>query len=525
MTIADLLVEQASVRPAEIALIDKKHRRKITFAELDRAVTQAASWWERQGIVRGKAVLVFVPMSADLYIAMLGLFRLGAVALFLDPSAGAEHIEQCCHRWPPAGFLGIPKAHLLRLKSSGLRRIPLKISVGGWVPGARRWLKGGDDASSGESRAMPGDAALVTFTSGSTGVPKAAVRTHAFLLAQLRALAPNIALQPGQIDFATLPVFVLANLAAGVTTVIPDLDLRRPGNVDAERASMEIEQEHVDRITASPAFFERLLAFNQRESRTKTLSEVRKIYTGGAPVFPRLLQELRGLAPNAEIEAVYGSTEAEPIAHVSLEAITEDDRLAMKRGKGLLAGHPVPEIEVAILSDTWGRPIGELTGSALTAASLRSGEIGEIVVSGEHVLPGYLGRIGEEETKFRVDGLVWHRTGDAGCMDERGRIWLQGRCAARIDDARGRLYPFGVECVAMTFRDVRRAALVAERGERWLIVAAEPSETLGPELLAATSWAKVDRVLIWDELPTDRRHNAKIDYPELRKRMAAHRFG
>lgn len=517
MTIGELLRGQAHRRPDTVALIDEARARTLTFDELENAVAHAAAWLEAQGLRRGQAALVFVPMSADLYVALLALFRIGAVAFFLDPSAGAEHIERCCERWPPDALLAIPKAHLLRLKSRALRRIPLKVSLGGWIPGARRWPTAHRGERCETSSSVPTDPALVTFTSGSTGVPKAAVRTHAFLIAQFHALAPNIALEEGDVDYATLPIFALANLAAGVTTVIPSVDLRRPGAVDAARVFAQIARSRVNRITASPAFFEQLIERGRVTGHT--LTTLRKIYTGGAPVFPRLLSALRELAPKAEVVAVYGSTEAEPIADCDAADVTEADTLAMRQGRGLIAGVPVPQVRIAILGDEVGTPRVDLSPEKFTSLFLRPNEVGEIVVTGDHVLKGYLGDIGNEETKFRVGAEVWHRTGDAGCLDERGRLWLHGRCSARIDDAQGRLYPFGVECVAMTFSEVKRAAAVAHRGSRLLIVEGDMTEELKEELLEATRWAGIARIVVFKQIPVDARHNAKIDYPKLRRRL------
>jgi acyl-CoA synthetase (AMP-forming)/AMP-acid ligase II len=519
MTIGQILREQASQRPKKIALIDDRAGRTLTFAELETAVGHAAAWWQSQGLRRGQGVLVFVPMSADLYISLLALFRLGAVALFLDPAAGRDHLERCCTRWAPDALLATPKAHLLRLRSRALRRIPIKVTVGGWFPATRRWPTRWSGDTLGTSCANPDDAALVTFTSGSTGAPKAAVRTHGFLLAQYRALAPNIALEAGEVDLATLPVFVLANLAAGVTTVIPDADLRRPGGVDAKRITAQIERRGVTRITASPAFFERLMRHAKSEGRT--LTSLRKIYTGGAPVFPVLLEGLRAFAPNAHVVAVYGSTEAEPIAHVDAAEVTADDLVAMREGRGLIAGVPVPEVTLAIIADQWGTARATLGEQGLAKARLPMGVVGEIVVTGEHVLKGYLGGIGDEETKFRVGDQVWHRTGDAGCLDESGRLWLHGRCGARIDDERGRLYPFGVECVAMTFQEVRRAAAVSHQGKRLLVIEADGDPALNQQLRIATAWAKIDEILFLESIPVDKRHNAKIDYPALQETLAS----
>ncbi len=526
MTIGDLLSQRAREQPGTPALIDAKSGRSLAFAELEREVVAATAWLRRRGLSRGDAVLVFVPMSLELYVALLAMFRLGVVGLFLDPSAGVEHMERCCARWAPKAFLAIRKAHLLRLKSGALRRIPLKISVGGWMWGAHRWPREvindvGAAEPPGEAGVGEADPALVTFTSGSTGVPKGAVRTHGFLLAQYRALAPNIGLARGDVDLATLPVFTLANLAAGISTVIPDLDLRRPGAVCGANVFQQVERHGVTRITASPAFFERMLAHGRTAGRT--LGSLRKLHTGGAPVFPGLLHGLRQLALAAQVVAVYGSTEAEPIAHLGADEISEEDLAAMRAGRGLLAGHPVPEIAVRVIEDRWGTALGRLSPEAFAGMEMGTGNAGEIVVSGAHVLPGYLGGVGDEETKFRVGDVVWHRTGDAGCFDDHGRLWLLGRCAARIDDAQGRLYPFTVECAAMAVMGVRRAAALSLNGRRTLAIETEctgaATTDIAGQVRAAVSWAYVEDVRVVDALPLDARHNAKIDYVALRKQF------
>jgi acyl-CoA synthetase (AMP-forming)/AMP-acid ligase II len=300
-----------------------------------------------------------------------------------------------------------------------------------------------------------------------------------------------------------------------VTTVLPAFDLRRPGAVDGAGVAAAVKRHGVTRITASPAFFERLSA--HLHARGETLPGLQKLFTGGAPVFPRVLAALRSVAPRARIVAVYGSTEAEPIAHVDAAEITAADAAAMQRGRGLLAGRPVDEVRLQILRDRWGEPRGAMDADQFAREAMACGQAGEIVVTGVHVLRGYLGGVGDDETKFSVDGVGWHRTGDAGLIDEHGRLWLLGRCAARIDDARGRLYPFTVECVAMSFSAVRQAAFIVHAGRRHLVVAASRTADLESRLAAALAWAQPDVITFRRALPVDRRHNAKIDYPALRR--------
>src|SRR5690606_13620726 len=136
------------------------------------------------------------------------------------------------------------------------------------------------------------------------------------------------------------------------------------------------------------------------------------------------------------------------------------DRDAMVGGRGLLAGRVVDSLGLAILPEQWGTPIAPMSSEAFAASRLPPGHPGAIVVSGAHVLRGYLGGAGDEETKFRVGDEIWHRTGDAGWLDDRGRLWLLGRCAAHVRDERGGFYPFSIECAAVETLGVRRAAAV-----------------------------------------------------------------
>jgi acyl-CoA synthetase (AMP-forming)/AMP-acid ligase II len=363
--------------------------------------------------------------------------------------------------------------------------------------------------------------ALITFTSGSTGAPKAAVRTHGFLLAQHRALAASLSLTTGEVDLTTLPIFLLANLASGVTSVVPDADLRAPGAIDPAPVLAQMRATAVTRTVASPALLQRLA---EHPSAPAALAAMRRVFTGGAPVFPRTLDALAAAAPAAEIVAVYGSTEAEPIADVERRQISEADRRAMRTGAGLVAGVPVAAVRLAIVADRWGMPLGPWTDEDLAREMLPASCVGEIVVAGDHVLAGYLDGAGDAETKIRVGRRVWHRTGDAGYLDATGRLWLLGRCAARVDDDHGRLYPFSVECAASDVEDLRRSAFVSHEGRRVLVV--EPAGGTDPDtvldrLRTALPWARLADFVVVPRIPVDARHNAKVDYPALRKLIAA----
>ncbi len=515
MNIIELFEARVAERPGQPAIVDVAHARyRIhSYQQLAEDSARVAGLFQDSGIGAGDRVLVLQPMSYELYVVLLALFRLGAVAMFLDPSAGRAHIDQCCEVGQPKALVGGRRAQLLRLVSRGLRRIRRRFVIGGRLPGAVP-LERARHSVPLDVMATGGEApALLTFTSGSTGRPKAAVRTHAFLLAQHAALAAALDLKAGERDLTTLPIFLLANLASGLTSVIPHADLRVPGKVAPRPVLDQVRALGVTRSAGSPSFYQRLVEYCERHDEPLPLG---RVDTGGAPVFPPLLNRLQARAPEARVVAVYGSTEAEPMAHVMYAEMRQVDRLAMSEGRGLLTGLPVEEVSLRVIRDRFGSPIGPYDGRRFADEALGTGEIGEIVVTGGHVLPGYVDGEGDAQTKFEVDGRRWHRTGDAGYLDAEGRLWLVGRCSGKIEDARGVVYPFSVECAAQFFAGVRRSAMVSHAGRRLLLVEA-PRGFDVEGLRHALAWARLDEVRRVKAIPVDRRHNAKIDYTRLEK--------
>jgi olefin beta-lactone synthetase len=521
VNIVNILQHVTDTYPQVPAIIDthKGRCRTTTFAELEKSAAKVATLLRQNNLRKGDAVLIFYPMSAELYITLLALFRLGLIAMFLDPGASKNHIEHCCSLYPPQALIASDKAHLLRLRSPALREIPLKFVIGFPVPGAISWqIAQKLEPDSEIVPCQPDTPALLTFTSGSTAQPKAALRTHGFLLAQYQVLSETLQLQAEDIDLATLPIFVFANLASGLTTLIPNVDLRKPGKISVKPAIAQILTHKPARTVASPGFLSVLAEYCQEQGLT--LPSLKKIFIGGAPVMPRILSTLQQIAPNAEIAIVYGSTEAEPIAHIWHHNIQPEDIAATLTGRGLLVGKPVSAIQLKIISSCWGKPIGSYTSLEFDTVCLPESNPGEIVVSGNHVLPGYLYGHGNDQTKFTVDGTPWHRTGDAGYIDMQGQLWLLGRCLGCIKDLDGTLYPLQVEGVIQNYPAIRRSAVVNHQGERILLVELDRQRAFDLNWEEVGQYAasmQIKTVKVCRHLPVDQRHNAKIDYPTLMK--------
>lgn len=516
--VATMFAERAAAMRDAIAIIDR-HRgrdRATTFGELEDQGARTAALLRRNGLGRGDVVLLGHPPGLELYATVLAILRIGAVAMIVEPGAGRRGIAAACSMASPRAIFAPAHVLALALTIPAVRRIRMRITSSWWFPTATRLAAAHSLHPDRHVACFAADApAILTFTSGSTGEPKGAVRTHSLLEAQHLALR-SVAANAGEIDLVSLPVVVLANLAAGATSILADIDARRLATANLRGVRGQIARLAPTRITVSPVLVERLAT----EGGVLALGRLRRIVTGGGPVFPDVASLVTDIAPDVQLISVYGSTEAEPIAHLTSNETSEADRAVMRCGGGLLAGAPAPEVALRILRSQAAADRSAMSPESFDASVANSGETGEIVVAGGHVVGGYLHGRGDGETKIRVDGTVWHRTGDAGYLDPRGRLWLLGRLSAAVRDARGTTYPFAVECAARSVIGSRRMAFVAVDGRRTLVVEGPITAEDRKSLRQGLTWAFLDDITSVARLPMDGRHASKINYPALERLLA-----
>jgi acyl-CoA synthetase (AMP-forming)/AMP-acid ligase II len=469
--------------PQRVALISPA-RGAQTCSELREGAGRLAASFFARGIGRGDRVLVMAPPRPELYLVVLALMKLAATAVFVEPALGIGHLIGCSRAARPRAFVGTLRARLLLRATGTSTDVPLTLALDD-LPG---------DEAPAVAIAPTGDEtpALITYTSGTGGAPKATSRTHALLWAQHRALIADFPYREGDRILTGLPLFALHDLAAGAGVVLPALRAGTALEPVAARVVRQIVAHDVTLIRGGPRFCAGLARYCA--SRGLVLSGVRALFTGGAPVPVTLVEELRRLLPDGEVYVVYGSTEAEPIA-----AATGDDLIDLhaltSRGFGVCAGKPVGGASVRILAD----------GSAT----------GEVAVTGRHVNHG-----------------GWHLTGDTGYLDDRGRLWLTGRVTSTVRRAGKRLQPLRIEPVVDALPFVARSALLGvpdrELGERAVLVVAPRRKGLSSRVFRSGAWrAEVDRAcrsvgIEVDEIrfartiPLDRRHRAKIRYDRVR---------
>ncbi len=483
---------------------------EIRFGALWDRVCRISSGLRAAGLAPGDRIVVMIPMSISLYSVLLAVIKCGGVAVFVDPWMPMARIARFAAFAQPSGFAGVGRSHLLRLLQRDLRRLPISVTTGsraGRFPAAfsvGSWLANGDPDPFIWQPATPDDPALITFTSGSSGVPKGANRTHGFLAAQYAALCREYVYLPDDVDMTMFPVFALRNLASGIPSVIPDMDFRRVADVEPRRILRQIRRHGVTTCTASPPFIDRVVGAQE------AALPLRRILTGGAPVSDAMLRRWREQLPQTAVTIVYGSTEAEPVASLSLEA-----RLALQ-GKGCCVGKPIDEIQARLIRITR----DPITFSRWEDLAPGPDAIGELVVSGAHVCKDYFRNPEAVAENKIVDhaGRCWHRMGDTGRVDEEGRFWLAGRVHSTILCKGAPLHPQLIEAaVAAVAPHAVRVAALEHAQALWIVIEGEPV----PDLRARLPDIPIDHIVFTSRrLPLDPRHQTKIDYTELRRLLA-----
>jgi len=502
----------------------------LTFAELDAEVSSWCARLSGAGIARGDRTLLMVRQGLPLIASAFALFRLGAVPVVIDPGMGLKSFLSCVARSHPTALVGIPLAQILsRLFRPTFRSVRHRVTASGSLTARLTSSNSRPSAPNAQSAALAADSELaaVLFTSGSTGAPKGVCYEHGMFDAQVRLIQQTYGIQPGEIDLPLLPIFALFNPALGLTTIVPEIDPRRPADVDPAKIVQAIRQENVTNSFGSPTLWRKI--GDHCIAEKITLPSLRRVLCAGAPVPAALWQSSPTFLPNGELHSPYGATEALPVASVSAREIDPTST------RGACVGRPITGIAVRVIALTDG-PLATLADTR----ELPRGEIGEIIARGPVVTKSYdalkvetaAAKISDASTlpdahlsplSSQLAGAAWHRLGDCGYLDADGRLWFSGRKVERVETADAVLHTEPCEQVFRAHPRVTRCALIGfgERGRQRpaMVVEAQVSDSR-----AARQFARELRLLarahphtaaiklfyFHPKFPVDVRHNAKI---------------
>lgn len=530
VNVAAYLKRNAEKRPDDTAVANpagKKNGRviyaQLTFGQLDRESDALAHGFESIGIKRGIRTILMVRPGLEFFSVIFALFKTGAVPVVVDPGMGLRRMLNCLRESDPQAFIGIPTAHVMRIFCPGVfRGIKTCVTVGS------RWFWGGisqkrimrhDLGAYPLVQTKADEIAAILFTTGSTGPAKGVVYTHGNFDAQLRQIESHLNLSADDVDLSTFPLFALFWPALGITSIIPDMDPTRPALVNPEKIITAIKDRQVTQMFASPALLNRVGTYGKHNG--VHLPSLRRVISAGAPVSAETIEQFAAmLSDEAEIHTPYGATEAVPIISIRSKEILSETRQLSDRGFGTCIGYPINDIAVQLIRIT-DDPIEKWSDDLPVSEN----EIGEITVKGPLVTRRYFNRPGATALAKIIDGNgFWHRMGDLGRRDEKGRIWFYGRKSHRVITEDGTLFTVPCEAIFNTHPEVYRSALVGVGPPARkkpvmcieLIDARKMSfkDKITSELLATARHNEITRqiktVLFHRSFPVDIRHNSKI---------------
>ncbi len=407
----------------------------LTHGALDERAGLVAGWLRGGGVSLGDVVLVSGPSSLMFVVAYLGVLRAGATVVLANPAYTEVEL----------GTLLADSGAVLALGTgSGLERLRAAAARTPRVPTVRSLEElDGDELAGGPALEPaprePGTPAILAYTSGTTGRPKAVPLTDANLLSSIRAAMLAWRWEPDDVLVHALPLFhqhglsgVHAALVSGSRVVIRSrFD---PGDlceaIDGARATV---------LFAVPTIYAQLAGWEGIADAG--LGGLRLLVSGSAPLSPAIANRIGDLAGQPPLER-YGTTES---------GLDMSNLYDGPRRPGLV-GLALPGVELAIAGED--------------GAPLPHDADGEILLRGPQVFGGYRNDSAASERAFRPGG--WFRTGDVGRIDaDDGFVQITGRLSELIISGGMNVYPREVELALEEHPAVARAAVVGVPSERW----------------------------------------------------------
>lgn len=479
------------------------------YEQLWRRVEQLASHLQGLGVAPRDRVLLVLPNGPEFFYGFYAVLLRSAIVVPVFPGTGAERV-------------------LARARHCGARVVvvpsdtePGKIEeLRSALPGSEVQVTTFSASASApplkdRPAVAPDDVAMLQYTSGTTGDPKGVQLSHRGLVTNVRQMIAGMRITENEIFVSWLPVY--HDMGLILKTMVPFYLGARlillPTNLTNVRTWLQAIQDHRGTFTAAPDFAYRLCVRSIRDPGAYDLSSLRVALNAAEPVRESTIVEFeKAFRLDRVMVGGYGLAEAT----VGVSMWPPGSRPAVDPHGLVSVGPPFPEIQIQIVDES--RP-------------LPPREIGSILIKSPANTRGYWDNPAATAEILRSDGFI--DSGDLGCLDEAGNLYIAGRKKNIIITAGRNVAPRELEEIADSFPEVRcSAALGIDRGHlegEQAFLFAELRRPLPEPLGADLALAIVEkvhqqlglrpgRVYLVKPRTIPRTYNGKLQYPLLRER-------
>ncbi len=448
--------------------------RTYSWAELVHEAEHLAGGLQSLGVAKGDRVLLFMQNCPQYVIGFHAVLRLGAVVVPLNPMNKADELghyilDAGAHIAIAASDVAGELAAASSKLDNGLRHLVLfdlaeampervEEQAKDWPKLWQSWLLAqppSPELTAGQvhrwrdlvaAGLQPADVsvaghdlALLPYTSGTTGLAKGCMHTHASLMHNALAGGPWLDLRTGDRQLIVVPMFHITGLVMGMLASI------RHGCAmvllprwDRRSAARTIERLRITHWPNIPTMVVDLLS--GEDLGEYDLSSLRYIGGGGAPMPDAVSERLKQVFGLDYVEG-YGLTETAAPTHLN-------PRHAARRH---CLGIPFVSTKALVVNPD-------------TLQPLAPGEVGEILVQGPQLFKGYWYQPEATREAFvEIDGQSWFRTGDLGRMDEDGYFYMADRLKRMINASGFKVWPAEVEALLQHHPAIKEACVIAKR--------------------------------------------------------------
>ncbi|MCU0474861.1 MAG: long-chain fatty acid--CoA ligase [Anaerolineae bacterium] len=472
---SDWTAFHADRTPDKLAMIDQATGRQFTYAALDeRAARLAAYLREVWGVAKGDRVAILAKNSTEYFEVQFACIKVGALLLPLNWRLAEQELQFIL---ADSGALGLvyDAEFAERADALLLPTLQHRLCIDTHAPapdGAARYehvIAESAGRVALDGRTTHDDPLMIMYTAGTTGRPKGVLITHGMMLWNAVNITTPTGLSCDSVFYGVLPTFHIGglNLYANPVLHLGGTNLiARQFDPALALATLSDAALGVSHMFGVPSIY--LFMSQHPDFEAADLSRVRSWGCGGAPMPVAVLERYarRGIV----IQLGFGMTETSPTVFLI------DRRRAL--GKPTSVGKPLQHTRVRVVRDDF--------------SDVAVGEVGEVVVCGPNVTPGYWQRPDANRDSFTVDadGARWLHSGDAGTVDDEGCIYIVDRYKDMYISGGENVYPAEVEQVLYQIEGVAEAAVIGVPDDKWgesglAVLVAKDGAALDPDAVLA----------------------------------------